>query len=84
MTVFKMVKKLEVLNAEFKTYYCTILNQIEKDQDKFVEEQAVLDDHEDKVDNLMERLEDLIKPTETVMPHAIDMGDHRPVRNISA
>ena len=79
MTVSKMVKKLAGgLSAEFKTYHCTIVDQIE-DQDKLTKEQAVLDDHEDKVEDLTECLEDLVKNSEPVMPHASDMGDHRPV-----
>ena len=42
----KMVKKLKSLSAEFKTYHCASVDQIE-DDDKFSEEQEVLDDHED-------------------------------------
>ena len=51
MTVSKMVKKLESLSTEFKMCHCVILNQIE-DDDKIAEEQAVLDDHKDKVEDI--------------------------------
>ena len=37
-------------------YHCTIVHQTE-DQDKLTKEQAVLVYHEDKVEDLMERLE---------------------------
>ena len=78
-----MVKKLEALTTGFKTYHCTIHDQIE-DQDKLTKEPAVLDDHEDKVEDITEHLEDLVMTTEPVMPHASDMGDHRPaVRSIT-
>ena len=78
--VSKMVKKLEALSVEFKTYmyHCAIVDQIEN-QDRLTEEQAVLDDHEDKVKNLMEHLEDLVETIEPVMTHASGMGNHRPV-----
>ena len=79
-TVSKMGKKPEALSTKFKAYHCAIVEQI-KDQNKLAEEQAVLDDHEDKVDNLMEHLDDLAVTTEPVMPHASDMaGATEPVR----
>ena len=54
------------------------MDQIE-DNDKLAEEQAVLDNQEDKVEDMTERPEDLVKTTEPVMPHASDIhaGDHR-------
>ena len=57
MTGLKMAKKLEVLSAEFKKYYCATVQQIE-DNYKLTEEESVLDYHEDKVKDLMELLED--------------------------
>ena len=81
--MFIMEKKLEALSAEFKTYHCTIVDQIE-DRDKLTEEQAVLDDREDKVKDLMEHLEDLVVTTEPEIPHTSGMGDHQPaVRSIT-
>ena len=40
------------------------------------EEQAVPDNHEDKVNDMTERLEDRVKSTELLMLHTNDMGDH--------
>ena len=74
-TALKTVKKLEALSAELKTYHCTTVDQIE-DQDKLTKEQAFLDDHEDKVEHLMEHLEDLVVSTEPVMPHTSIMGNY--------
>ena len=72
------MKKLESLSIEFKTYHCTILDQIADDY-KLAKEQAVLNHHEDKVEDMMNRLEDLVKTTEPVMPHTSDMDGHQPV-----
>ena len=74
-SVSKMVKRLEALNLEFKTYHCAILDQIEEQQ-KLAEEQVILDEHEDKVKELMEHLEELIAMTEPVIPHAPGTGDY--------
>ena len=52
--------------------YATLI----KDQNKLTKEHAVLDNHEDKVENLMECPKDLVVTTESVMP---GMDDHRPV-----
>ena len=71
-----MVKKLETLSAEVKTHHCTILDHKE-DQNKLTEEQAVLDDNEDKVQDLMEHLEDLVEPTGPEMPHTSGMVHYR-------
>ena len=51
-SVSKMVKRLDALSTEFKTYQCTIVDQTE-DQEKLAKEQVVLDNHEDKVEELM-------------------------------
>ena len=51
------------------------MDQIE-DANKLAKEQAVLDDHKDKVEDMTERLEDLLKTTKPVMPHASDMGNY--------
>ena len=60
-----MAKKLEALSTEFKTYYCDSLDHIE-DEDKLTKVQAVLDDHEDNIEDLMERLEELVVTPEPV------------------
>ena len=43
---------------EFKTYHCPILDQIEE-QEELAEEPVVLDEPEVRVEELMERLEEL-------------------------
>ena len=52
------IKRLENLDADFKGYHCTIIDLVVEDE-KLVEEQAKLDDHEDRVIDLMSRLLDL-------------------------
>ena len=52
------IKRLENLDKDFKGYHCTIIDLVEGD-DKLEEEQAKLDDHEDRVTDLMSRLLDL-------------------------
>ena len=70
-----MVKKLETLSAQFKTYHGIILDQTEE-QKKLAEEQVILNKNEDKVKELMEGLEELVVTTESVIPHAPGTGDH--------
>ena len=53
------IKRLESLDAEFKTYHCKIVDMVEEDEDVLMEEQAKLDDHEDKIADLMSRLLEL-------------------------
>ena len=72
----KMVKKLEVLSTEFKTYHCSILDQIEEQQ-KLPKEEVILDKHEDKVEEQIERVEELVVTTKPVIPQAPGKGDHR-------
>ena len=74
-TALNMVKKLEALSSDLKAYHCITVEQIE-DQDKLTKEQAFVDDHEDKVEDLMEHLEDLVVSTELVAPHASITGNY--------
>ena len=55
-----------------------ILDQTE-DQENLAEEQAILDDHEDRVEELIEGLEHLVVTTEPVMPQASNMSNCRRV-----
>ena len=64
-----MVKMMEALSVEFKTYHCPIVDQTEE-QNKLAEEQIILDEHEDKVEELMEHLEELVATTKCVIPPA--------------
>ena len=50
MTVYKWWRSWRLcMKSSFNKYHCAILDQIE-DNKKLSEEQAVLDDHEDKVE----------------------------------
>ena len=53
------IKRLVNLNADFKRYHCSIINLVEEDKEVLLEEQAKLNDHEDKLTDLMSRLLDL-------------------------
>ena len=70
-----MVRKLEALSAGFRTYHSAIVDQT-GDQDKLTKEQAALDNHEDKAEDLVERLEDRVATIKLVMPDASSMDDY--------
>ena len=53
------IKRLESLDSDFKEHHSTVVDLIEEDEDVLREEQAKLDDHEDKVTDLMSRLVEL-------------------------
>ena len=53
------IKRLENLDADFKGYYCSIIDLVEEDEKVLLEEQAKLDDHKQRVTDLMSRLLDL-------------------------
>ena len=50
------IKRLESLDTDFKLYHCNVIDVVEEDEGILMEEQAKLDDHEDRVTNLMSRL----------------------------
>ena len=50
------IKRLESLDAGFKEHHCNVIDLVEEDKGVLMEEQAKLDDHEDKVADLMSRL----------------------------
>ena len=64
-SVSKVVKKPKALSTEFKTYHCPNLDQSEEQQK-----------HEDKAEEVIERLEELVATTEPVIPHVLGMGDY--------
>ena len=74
-SISKVVKKLEALSMEFKTYHYTILDQFDE-QEKLAEEQVVLDKPEDKAEELMECLEELTATTEPVITDTSGTGDY--------
>ena len=50
------IKRLENLDAGFKGYHCNIIDLVEEEKEVLLEEQAKLDDDEDRVTDLMSRL----------------------------
>ena len=66
-----MVKRLENMDADFKQHHMALIETIGK-EDKLAEEQSVLDDHDDKMSNFMDRLLCLIEENkvEEVKPTA--------------
>ena len=76
------LKRLQELNEELKGYHYSIVELME-DTEVLTEEQADLDKHENKVEDLIECLEDLVT-TEPVTHHSSGIGDDRPgVRSIT-
>ena len=55
-----MVKRLEDLDADFKQHHMALIETIE-DEEKLTEEQAILDVHDDKISEFMDRLHCLIE-----------------------
>ena len=53
------IKRLENLDTDFKRFHCSVVNLVEEDEEVLLEEQAKLDDHKDKVTDLMSCLLDL-------------------------
>ena len=53
------IKRLENLDSDFKGFHCSAIDLVEEDEELLLEEQAKLDDHEDRVTNIMSRLLDL-------------------------
>ena len=50
------IKRLENLDADFNEYHCSVIYFIEEDEKVLLEEQTKLDEHQDRVTNLMSRL----------------------------
>ena len=81
-SIARTLKWLQELNHEFKGYHYSIVELME-DTKVLAEEQAVLDEHENKVEDFMRRLQDLVT-TEPVTPRASGIGDDQPgVRSIT-
>ena len=51
----RMEQKMYDLDKDFRGYHYSILDLMEKDED-FDEEQATLDEHEEKISNILDRL----------------------------
>ena len=55
VTIKGYIKRLENLDASFKGFHCNVIDLIEEDKGVLLDEQAKLDDHEDRVTGLMSR-----------------------------
>ena len=53
------IKRLENLDTDFKGFDCSVINLVKENEELLLEEQAKLDDHQNRVTNLMSRLLDL-------------------------
>ena len=64
----KLLKKLESLDSDLKTYHSAIIDMVEKEDD-LEHEQGVLDQHDDEVLDLSTRLEQLIDTSPRLNTH---------------
>lgn len=49
LLVERCLKKVETLDAKFKEHHFTVIDHVRDDEQQLDEEQALMDDHEDKV-----------------------------------
>ena len=50
------IKRLKNLDTDFKGFHCSVIDLVKEDEKVLLEEQAKLDDHKDRVIDLMSRL----------------------------
>ena len=72
------IKRLENLDADFKGYHCNVIDLVEEDEAVLLEEQAKLDDHEDRVTDLMSRLLELGVGDEKIVTPSV-AGSSKPL-----
>ena len=73
-SIARTLKWLQALNEEFKEYHHSIVELID-DMEVLAEQQKFLDEHENKVEDLIGSLGDLVVTTEPVSHHT--STDHR-------
>ena len=56
LAVRHLIKRLIILDMDFRKHHLAIVETIEEDEEKLEEEQALLDEHNDRVSGFMERL----------------------------
>ena len=59
LVIQRLLRKLEELDAEFKKLHCAVVENLEREED-MKDEQAMLNDHKDKIANFEGRLQVLI------------------------
>ena len=57
LTVQHLFKEVEALDVEFKEHHYAVIDLAGDDKQILDEEQAVMDDHEDKVEEITERMQ---------------------------
>ena len=68
-------KRLESLEEEFKRYYLGVINHMEEEED-LEKEQAILDEHDDRVADVLDRLQQLHLHTECAVKVEVDPQQH--------
>ena len=82
--VLRLVERLEILDADFEDHNLALVDKLEDSERKLEDEQIVLDEHNDKVSDFMERLLRLeseikskeVKPTWEVVETAPRSSQH--------
>ena len=59
LTLGHLSRKIEALDAEFKEHHYSVIDLVGVDKQKLGEEQALMDNHEDKVAEIVLRLQQL-------------------------
>ena len=59
LTTECLSKKVETLDVEFKEQHCAVISLVGNDKQILDEEQVIMDDYEDKVAEIIERLQQL-------------------------
>ena len=68
-SILETLEKLEELKAEFKAYHYAIVEQIEGEQE-LTEEQTTMDEFEEKLEELIDRLSELVITPEHIKARA--------------
>ena len=56
-----LIQRLITMEAEFKQHHQVVINATEEDEENLHEEQVILDDHDDKASDFMDRLMQVMK-----------------------
>ena len=77
-TVERLFKKIEALNAEFKELHYAVIDLVGNYEQILDEEQAVMDDHKDKVSEIVLCLQQLWPDSKaaSLAAHSTDQGMH--------
>ena len=70
-SIARTLKQLQELNEEFKRYHYSIV-ELKEDADILAEEQDVLDEFDDNIENIMDRLNALKSVSEPIGSPAMD------------